>query len=91
MKGIDLSENNEVVLKTLLSKGQVAKFNSLVRSIIIFGNSAYIPVDQLHGVLLTRSKANALEILNLHKDLMNYPIAASCGVSRTRITSFAEH
>jgi hypothetical protein len=69
MAKIDLSENNEVLLKTSLSKGQISKFNSLVEAIIIFGNSAYIPITLLHGVLLTRSKNNAIEILNKHQDI----------------------
>jgi hypothetical protein len=68
MDRIVLTENNEVLLKTTLTKGQVAKFNALVKAIAIKNGSAYLPIDQLHGVLLTRSKNRAREIVQKHRD-----------------------
>jgi hypothetical protein len=59
-----------VTMQTTLSKGQVAKFSGLARKIIIEGNSAYIPITELHGVLLTNSKVKAAIIVENYQDLV---------------------
>lgn len=37
---------------------------------IIEGGAAYIPIDKLHGVLLTNSRQRAIAIVNNHKDIV---------------------
>jgi hypothetical protein len=59
-----------ITLHTTLSKGQVAKFSGLAKKIIIAGNAAYIPISELHGALLTNSKANAATIVGNYEDLV---------------------
>jgi hypothetical protein len=47
-----------------LSKGQLAKFKSLQKNLVIYNNVAYIPMDQLHGPLLTSKKETAKTLVN---------------------------
>jgi hypothetical protein len=70
LEKIEIGDNGEITLKTTLTKGQVAKFNSLFRSLIIEDGVAYIPINQLHGVLLTNSKERAITIIENYKDIV---------------------
>jgi hypothetical protein len=64
--------DGKVTLHTTLSQGQVNKFNGLAKKIIVEGNSAYIPIKELHGVLLTNSRDKAAAIVdsNQYRDLV---------------------
>lgn len=78
MAKLSLNENNEVLLKTTLTAGQVAKFNVLQEKLVIKNGAAYIPVGELHGVLLTSSKNRAKEIIKSHKNTVkNYFVSPS--------------
>ena len=70
MVDIEVGESGEIVLETTLTQGQVSKFNALTRKIIVEDGSAYIPIDELHGVLLTSSRERAKTIVNNHKDVV---------------------
>jgi hypothetical protein len=60
----------KITLHTILRQGQVNKFRGLAKKIIIEGNSAYIPIGELHGVLLTTSREKAKAIVNSYEDLV---------------------
>lgn len=77
MESIFLNEDNQVLLKTTLSKRQVSKFNSLIKNIVIKNGSAYIILSHLHGVLLTRSKQRAEEIVKAYKNLLKVYLVSS--------------
>ncbi|MBD1871868.1 HNH endonuclease [Nodosilinea sp. FACHB-131] len=70
MKPIELSDNNEILLKTTLSKGQVAKFNSLSKELVVKNGAAYLSIMQLHGALLTRSKETAKSIVQAYRNIL---------------------
>jgi len=70
MKDIEVGENGEIVLETTLTQGQVAKFKNLIENLIVEDGAAYIPIDELHGVLLTNSRNRAKDIVNNHKDVV---------------------
>jgi hypothetical protein len=65
-----IGSDGEIVLETTLTNGQISKFNSLASNIIVEGGAAYIPIDKLHGVLLTNSRQRAIAIVNNHKDIV---------------------
>lgn len=68
MQKIELGADGKIELETTLTKGQVSKFNSLVKKLIVENGSAYIPIDELHGVLLTNSRERAKTIVTNHAD-----------------------
>jgi len=70
MRNIQLNENHEISLKVGLTQGQIAKFNSLARNLIIRNGVAYVPLDELHGVLLTTSRQRAKDIVNAYRSLI---------------------
>jgi hypothetical protein len=70
MQRIVLSDENEILLKTTLSKGQVAKFNSLLHELVVKNGAAYFSVKHLHGALLTRSKETARSIVQAYRDIL---------------------
>jgi len=70
MQRIVLSDDNEIVLKTTLSKGQVAKFNSLLNELVLKNGAAYLSIKHLHGALLTRSKDGAKSIVQAYRDTL---------------------
>ncbi|MEM8807815.1 MAG: hypothetical protein AAGF01_17485 [Cyanobacteria bacterium P01_G01_bin.38] len=70
MKRLELTNDSEVILKTTLSKGQVAKFNILVDRLKTKNGVAYIPTGELHGALLTRSKKSAQKIVQAYRDVI---------------------
>jgi hypothetical protein len=70
MQKIELGKGGQIVLETTLTQGQVSKFNNLIRRMIIEGGNAYIPIDELHGVLLTNSKERAKTIINNHIEVV---------------------
>lgn len=73
MAKVKLNENNEVLLKTTLTKYQVSKFNALNENLVVKSGAAYVPLGELHGVLLTNSKKNARDIVNAHRSFVkNY-------------------
>jgi|GEM_PF-2029401 len=70
MEKIILNNNSEIILKTTLSKGQVAKFNSLQKELVVNNGAAYLSVNHLHGALLTRSKDMARSIVQAYRDTL---------------------
>jgi hypothetical protein len=70
MEKIVLNNNSEIILKTTLSKGQVAKFNSLQKELVVNNGAAYLSVNHLHGALLTRSKDIARSIVQAYRDTL---------------------
>lgn len=70
MKKIQLSNKGEIVLQTTLTQGQVSKFNKLIQRMIVEDGAAYIPIDELHGVLLTNSRERATTIVNNNRDIV---------------------
>ena len=70
MSKIQLNENNEVALRTTLSKHQIAKFNAMTDSLVIKNGVAYVSTRELHGVLLTRSRDDAREIVNQYRNIL---------------------
>lgn len=70
MQKIELGNKGELLLETTLTQGQIAKFNNLIQRLIIVNGAAYIPIDELHGVLLTNSKKRATTIVNNHSDVV---------------------
>jgi hypothetical protein len=67
---IDLGDQGQLNIDTDLSQKQIAKFKGLIDGLIVVDNTAYLRLDELHGVLLTSSKQQAQEIVNVHRDLM---------------------
>lgn len=73
MEKVSLNEDNEVLLKTTLTKYQVSKFNALNKHLVVKNGAAYVPLGELHGVLLTNSRKNARDIVNAHRSFVkNY-------------------
>jgi hypothetical protein len=70
MNGIEILENGNFILETTLTKRQVSKFKSLVKNLIIENGNAYVPINELHGVLLTSGKSKAQTIVNNHSDVV---------------------
>ena len=70
MGKIQLNEDNEVALRTTLSKHQVAKFNAMTDSLVIKNGVAYVSTNELHGVLLTRGRDDAREIVNQYRNIL---------------------
>ena len=70
MSKIQLNENNEVALRTTLSKHQIAKFNAMTDSLVIRNGVAYVSTRELHGVLLTRGRDDAREIVNQYRNIL---------------------
>ncbi|MEA5467504.1 hypothetical protein [Spirulina sp. 06S082] len=70
MKKIKLDKKGEIVLQTTLTQGQVSKFNKLIQRLIVEDGAAYIPINELHGVLLTNSRDRAKTIVNNHQDIV---------------------
>ena len=70
MGKIRLNQNNEVALKTTLSKHQVAKFNAMNESLLIKNGVAYVSTNELHGVLLTRGRDDAREIIKQYRNIL---------------------
>jgi hypothetical protein len=73
MAVIDL-ENGKLILPTRLTKGQVSKFNILPDNIIVDGNSVYLSMDKLHGVLLTNSSQSAKNIINNYYGIVRFHV-----------------
>jgi hypothetical protein len=58
---------------SVLSQAQVAKFNKLSERLVFKGTTAYIRLEELHGVLFTKSRADACQMVLNHADLVkNY-------------------
>lgn len=70
MGKIRLSRDNEVALRTTLSKHQIAKFNAMHENLLIKDGAAYVSLNELHGVLLTRSRDDAREIVNQYRNII---------------------
>ncbi len=56
--------------KTNFTPRQLNKFNTLSKKIVVINGAAYLPINELHGVLLTNSKRTALKIINNHDDII---------------------
>jgi hypothetical protein len=60
-------------VKTTFTPNQLNKFRLLSKKIIVANGAAYLPIDELHGVLLTNSRKIAIKIVNNHDYLIkNY-------------------
>lgn len=70
MGKIKLNQDNEVALRTTLSKYQVAKFNAMNENLLIKNGVAYVSLNELHGVLLTRSRDDAKEIIRQYRNIL---------------------
>ncbi|MBR8834181.1 MAG: hypothetical protein DSM106950_09110 [Stigonema ocellatum SAG 48.90 = DSM 106950] len=70
MHEIKLEDGGKLVLETTLTQGQVSKFNNLNRRLIVVDGSAFIPLDELHGVFLTNSREKAKAIINNYQDVV---------------------
>ncbi|NEZ64830.1 hypothetical protein D0962_18900 [Leptolyngbyaceae cyanobacterium CCMR0082] len=70
MGKIKLSRENEVALRTTLSKYQVAKFNAMNENLLIRNGVAYVSTNELHGVLLTRSRDDAKGIIRRYRNIL---------------------
>jgi hypothetical protein len=64
MPVFDLGSKGKVTVQTCLTDGQLSKFKTLFKHIIVHGNNACLPLDELHGVLLTNSKKTARNIVH---------------------------
>jgi hypothetical protein len=59
--------------ESVLTQAQVAKFNRLSDRLVFKGTTAYIRLEELHGVLFTRGRADARQMVLNHADLVkNY-------------------
>ncbi|MBD2111718.1 MULTISPECIES: hypothetical protein [Cyanophyceae] len=70
MQRIVLNDNNKIELDTTLTKGQIAKFNSLLSELVFKNGAAYLSIKHLHGALLTRSKDMAKSIVQAYRDIL---------------------
>ena len=78
MTRIQLNSNNEIALRTSLSKGQISKFNALQDKLVIKNGTAYVSTDELHGVLLTRGRKDAISIVNRYRDTLRIYFVKPC-------------
>jgi Fe2+ or Zn2+ uptake regulation protein len=67
---IDLGKNGQFTFDSTLSNAQISKFKGLMQRLIIDNNTAYLRLDELHGVLLTNTRQQAIDILTAHNDLL---------------------
>jgi hypothetical protein len=78
------TKEGKVSVPVTLSKSQLAKFNKLTDKIVFDKGAAYLPIEELHGVLFTSSRKNAVAIINNHADVIkNYLVR-----DRTRFRGF---
>jgi hypothetical protein len=70
MAKIQLGPDSTMVFDTVLSQAQVSKFTKLANKLIIAGSTPYLRLDELHGVLLARSRQSAKDLVNNHRDLL---------------------
>jgi hypothetical protein len=67
------ANKGKVSVETSLSRAQLSKFSRLTDKIIIVDGSAYLPIDELHGILFTNSRKNAVAIVNNYNHVIkNY-------------------
>jgi hypothetical protein len=71
MAVFDLGGKGKVTVQTCLSDRQLSKFNTLFKHLIVHGNAACLPLDELHGVLLTNSRITAKNIVHNYNRLVN--------------------
>ncbi len=55
-----------ITIETDLSRGQINKFKCLFKSMKIHNGRAYLPILEMHGVLLTNSRQSAANIVKSH-------------------------
>jgi hypothetical protein len=56
--------------ETCLTPLQLAKFRGLIDGLIVADNTAYLRLGELHGVLLTKSKQQARDMVMANRDLL---------------------
>lgn len=84
MHEIRLEDGGKLVLETTLTQGQVSKFNNLIRRLMVVDELAFIPLDELHGVLLTNGRDKAIAIINNYQNVIkNYLV-----VDKSRFSEF---
>jgi hypothetical protein len=66
----DFGEKGKLVFDTCLSPAQIAKFGGMIERLIVVDNTAYLRLDELHGVLLTKSKQQARDMVMANLDLV---------------------
>lgn len=62
---------SQVTIQTKLTKGQLSKFNSLFKNIMIRNGQPYLPIHYMHGPLLTNSRQSAINIIQRNSALIN--------------------
>lgn len=68
-----IADKGKVSVETSLSRAQLSKFSRLTSKIIVVDGSAYLPIDELHGILFTNSRKNAVAIVNNYNHVIkNY-------------------
>ncbi len=60
----------EMSIQTSLTNTQLAKFSKLTEKMIVIDGTAYLPLEELHGVLFTSSRKNAVALVNNHNDII---------------------
>ncbi|MFN6200660.1 MAG: hypothetical protein ACLBM7_13835 [Dolichospermum sp.] len=55
-----------IEIETDLSRTQLSKFKKLFTLMKLINGKAYFPTSEMHGVLLTQSKQNAINIIQSH-------------------------
>ena len=59
-----------ITIETDLSRGQINKFKCLFKSMKIRNGRAYLPILEMHGVLLTNSRQSAANIVKAHDKIV---------------------
>lgn len=59
-----------ITIETDLSRGQINKFKCLFKSMRIRNGRAYLPILEMHGVLLTNSRQSAANIVKAHDQIV---------------------
>jgi hypothetical protein len=60
----------KISIQTTLTNAQLSKFNKLTDKMIVIDGAAYLPLEELHGVLFTNSRKNAMALVNNHNDVI---------------------
>jgi hypothetical protein len=72
MPQIQLGKDATLVFDSILTQSQVAKFGKLANNLMHVGTSAYLPLNELHGVLFTQSRAAATKLVLNHSQIIQH-------------------
>lgn len=59
-----------ITIQTDLSRAQINKFKCLFASMVISNGRAYLPINEMHGVLLTNSRQSAVNLVKAHSQVV---------------------